>query len=41
MAATAIDLQSYASLNEADCDERINRARQATGEQVVILGHHC
>ena len=41
MAATEIDLQPYASLNEADCDERINRARQSLGEQVVILGHHC
>lgn len=40
MAATAIDLQPYASLNDEDCDERIARAKQALGERVVILGHH-
>lgn len=40
MAATAIDLQPYASLNDEDCDARIVRARQALGERVVILGHH-
>jgi quinolinate synthase len=40
MAATAIDLQPYASLNDADCDKRITRAKQALGERVVILGHH-
>ena len=40
MAATAIDLQPYASLNDADCDQRIIRARQVLGERVVILGHH-
>ncbi len=37
MAAAAIDLQPYAPLNDADCEER---AKQAIGEQVVILGHH-
>ena len=40
MAATAIDLQPYASLNDEACDERILRAKQALGERVVILGHH-
>ncbi len=40
MAATAIDLQPYASLNDEDCDKRIIRARQALGDRVVILGHH-
>jgi len=40
MAATAIDLQPYASLNDEDCDRRIVRAKQALGERVVILGHH-
>lgn len=40
MAATAIDLQPYASLNDADCDKRITAAKQALGERVVILGHH-
>lgn len=40
MAATAIDLQPYASLNDEDCDRRIVSAKQALGERVVILGHH-
>ena len=40
MAATAIDLQPYASLNDEDCDRRITLARQALGDRVVILGHH-
>ncbi len=40
MAATAIDLQPYASLNDEDCDKRIALAKQALGERVVILGHH-
>jgi len=40
MAATAIDLQPYASLSDEDCDARITRARQALGDRVVILGHH-
>lgn len=40
MAATAIDLQPYASLNDEDCDQRIVRAKQALGDRVVILGHH-
>ncbi len=40
MAATAIDLQPYASLNDEDCDKRIVRAKQALGDRVVILGHH-
>jgi quinolinate synthase len=40
MAATAIDLQPYASLNDQDCEERIIRAKQILGDRVVILGHH-
>ncbi len=40
MAATAIDLQPYASLSDEDCDARITRAKQALGDRVVILGHH-
>ncbi len=40
MAASAIDLQPYASLSDADCDERITRARQQLGDRLVILGHH-
>jgi len=40
MAANAIDLQPYASLNDEDCDNRILQAKQLLGERVVILGHH-
>jgi quinolinate synthase len=40
MAATAIDLQPYASLNDEDCEKRIIGAREALGDRVVILGHH-
>ena len=40
MAATAIDLQPYASLDDADCDKRIVAAKKALGDRVVILGHH-
>ncbi|MFT5219641.1 MAG: quinolinate synthase [Planctomycetota bacterium] len=40
MAATAIDLQPYASLNDEDCDKRIIAAKKALGDRVVILGHH-
>jgi quinolinate synthase len=40
MAATAIDLQPYASLNDEDCEKSVIRAREALGDRVVILGHH-
>jgi len=40
MAATAIDLQPYASLNDEDCDKRIVKAKLSLGNRVVILGHH-
>ncbi len=40
MAATAIDLQPYASLDDSVCNERIRKAKAALGERVVILGHH-
>ena len=40
MAATAIDLQPYASLNDGDCNGRIVRAKQALGDRIVVLGHH-
>ncbi len=40
MAASAIDLQPYASLNDEDCDQRIAIAKKALGQRVVILGHH-
>jgi quinolinate synthase len=40
MAASAIDLQPYASLNDEDCAIRIDRAKEVLGERLVILGHH-
>ena len=40
MAANAINLQPYASLDDEDCDRRIIKAKQALGERIVILGHH-
>ncbi len=40
MAATAIDLQPYASLNDEDCAKRIVKAKQTLGERLIILGHH-
>jgi quinolinate synthase len=40
MAATAIDLQPYASLDDEDCEQRIIKARQTLGDRLVILGHH-
>ncbi|MCH6565188.1 MAG: quinolinate synthase NadA [Proteobacteria bacterium] len=40
MAATAIDLQPYASLDDEDCEQRIIKAKQTLGDRLVILGHH-
>lgn len=38
MSATAV--QVYSLLDDLECDERIQRAREQLGERVVILGHH-
>ena len=40
MAAIAMDLRPYASLDDRDCDARIIRAKKVLGDRVVILGHH-
>ncbi len=40
MAATAIDLQPYASLSDEECEQRILAAKRALGERLCILGHH-
>ena len=40
MAATAIDLQPYASLSDEECEQRIVAAKQSLGERLCILGHH-
>ena len=40
MAASAIELQPYVSLDDDDCEQRILKAKQILGDRVVILGHH-
>ena len=40
MAATAIDLQPYASLSDEICEQRIAAAKTSLGERLCILGHH-
>jgi quinolinate synthase len=36
----AAAIQPYALLDDAECEQRIVRAKQALGERLVILGHH-
>jgi quinolinate synthase len=36
----AIALQTYALLDEDECDQRIIAAKEQLGDRVVILGHH-
>ncbi|HHH36838.1 MAG TPA: quinolinate synthase NadA [Gammaproteobacteria bacterium] len=40
MAATAIDIQGYSHLDDPQCEARIQAAKAALGERLVILGHH-
>ncbi len=40
MSATAIALQPYVRLDDAECEARIVAARAQLGDRVVILGHH-
>jgi quinolinate synthase len=40
MSQSALALQDFAELDDADCEARIRAAREALGERVVILGHH-
>ncbi len=40
MASTALAIESFAGMDEATCDERIEAAKAALGERLVILGHH-
>jgi quinolinate synthase len=37
---TALALQKFSSLTDADCQQRIVAAKQALGKRLVILGHH-
>ena len=40
MSATAIAIQDYSLLDDADCEARIIAAKQKLGDRCVILGHH-
>ncbi len=40
MAANPLALQTYALLDDEDCEARIRAAKAALGERLVILGHH-
>ncbi|HEY5790465.1 MAG TPA: quinolinate synthase NadA [Gammaproteobacteria bacterium] len=40
MSQTALALQQFADLDDADCEARIVAAKAALGERLVILGHH-
>lgn len=40
MAARAMDVQEFSLLDDHECDARIDAAKQALGDRVVILGHH-
>ena len=37
---SAASIQPYTLLDDADCEERIVRAREALGERLIILCHH-
>ena len=37
---SAASIQPYTLLDDADCEERILRAREALGERLIILCHH-
>ena len=40
MSVRAIELAPFTSLSDEECEGRINEARRALGERLVILGHH-
>ncbi len=40
MSSPALAIDTYTGLDEASCDERIEAAKAALGERLVILGHH-
>ena len=40
MSASALPLEDFALLDDADCEARIVAAKAALGERCVILGHH-
>lgn len=40
MAANAMEIQEFSLLDDMECDARIEAAKAALGDRVVILGHH-
>lgn len=40
MSAVAVDLNRYALMDDAECEQRIVEAKRRLGERLVILGHH-
>ena len=40
LASSPIPFEEYFSLDDAECDQRILEAKQALGDDLVILGHH-
>jgi len=40
MSATAIEVTSYTTMSDEECEARIIEARRALGDRLVILGHH-
>jgi quinolinate synthase len=40
MPASALAIQEYSSLDDAECEERIRAAKARLGDRVVVLGHH-
>ncbi|VAW56623.1 Quinolinate synthetase, partial [hydrothermal vent metagenome] len=37
---SAVAIQSYALLEDQECEQRILAAKEKLGERLVILGHH-
>ncbi len=40
MATSALAIQNFSAVSEADCDSRIIAAKEALGDRLLILGHH-
>ncbi len=40
MATSALAIQNFSGVSDADCHSRIRAAKQALGERLLILGHH-
>ncbi len=40
MATSALAIQNFSGISDADCDSRIAAAKAALGDRLLILGHH-